>query len=217
MEKQRYITRLLVREYEGPKRQGNIKYTNLNFDSNGRPVFDRKLVRSFEFSIFDHALGREVAFIEIGRFDPKVTTISNSRENQKAALSFFRTFRQSPFRLLLFSSFTFLKKINEKNFRSDSGSGDEGKAHEKQLRERLFFERDPKSKRGIFHDHDLGFFPTLSFSELDKILASNKAVPERLLPPESVLRKVRAKSFAALRFKNNKAKYKTARAKIVRK
>ncbi len=133
-------------------------------------------------------------------------------QNAAAALKFFRTFKQSPFRLLFFASLSFMEKIGDKNFSSDMGEDDMGVAHKKQLRQKIFFESEQISIRQTLHNHTLGFFPRVSFSELDKILAANKVVPNRLLPPESVLRKVRAKSYAHLELKRlGKEKYKAMR------
>ena len=211
MKSPRYVTKLIMRQYIGPEKSGSLEILPVKFDWKGKPIFNKDLIRSFEFSIKDTVAGKEVAYIDLGKLLEGRSTISSSREDSVAALKFYKTFKQSPFRLLLFASLSFMEKIGDKEFRSDVGELDAGKAHNKQLRQRLFFESEPMSTRTNFHDHTLGFFPRLSFSELDKILRSDKVVPLRLLPPESVLRKVRAKSYATLKFGANKEKYKTAR------
>ena len=141
-----------------------------------------------------------------------------SSEELVPATRFFRTFKQSPFRLLLFSSCSILEKNGLHSFLSGEGTNDKGVSHRKQIRQRIFSHKRDKLGYNSFV-HKLGEFPRLSIPELKRILASNKPVPIRLLPPESVLRKVRANSYAALKLKHlGKAKYKAMRkARLARK
>lgn len=207
MQQPRYVTKLLVRSYSKPNREGLIEFHLLKFNSKGKPIFDPESVRSFEFSIHDTLTNKAVAHIELGKYRPNVPTISDSKVDEVAAINFFKTYRQSPFRLLFFASLSFFEKIGDKGFLCDEGEKDKGRSHAKQLRERLFFHTESQDKREIFHNHTLGFFPRLSFAELDKILAANKPVPHRLLPPESILRKRRAKSYATLMWRKTKEEY----------
>jgi hypothetical protein len=214
MQQPRYVTKLLVRSFSKPNREGLIEFHPLKFNSKGKPIFNPESVRSFEFSIHDTLTNKAVAHIGLGKFVPNVPTIYDSKVDEVAAVNFFKTYKQSPFRLLFFASLSFLEKIGDNRFVCDEGEKDKGRAHKKQLRERLFFHTKPKSERGVFHNHALGFFPKLSFAELDKILAANKPVPHRLLPPESVLRKKRVRSYATLMWRKTKKDYAELRRKL---
>jgi hypothetical protein len=153
-----------------------------------------------------------VTFISRGKsLKHNVPQLATSGEDNFRALKFFRTFKQSPFRLVLFSSLTFLENQGVHSFLSGDGVEDVGLAHKKQIHQRII----THTKTNFGYDksfHQIGEFPRLDIIELGQILASNKPVPEKLLPPESILRKVRAKSYAHLEFeKLGKAKYKEMR------
>jgi hypothetical protein len=132
----------------------------------------------------------------------EIPQLSTSGENKAKALNFFRTFKQSPFRLVLFSSMSFLEKRGVHYFFSGNGVEDGGVAHKKQIRQRIISHIRAYWGPGFDKStHKFGEFPRIEIKELRGILAANKSVPKRLLPPESVLRKVRAKSFAHLELK----------------
>ncbi len=150
-----------------------------------------------------------------------VLNLCGSSENRSLSLNFFKTFKQSPFQLLLFSTFSLAKRNKVNFFTSDKGMNDFGKSHKMQLKRRLF--RHVK-ENGVYksHIHELGVFPKLSLTELERILAESKPVPVRLLPPTSPLRPVRVNSYAQLILKRiGKNKYKSftkaRRAKMVQK
>ena len=159
--------------------------------------------------------GGILAFLTFDLHNPNLKKpmpfLMTSKEDLALSTNFFKTFRQSPFRLLLFSSFSLLEKKGFSSFASGDGVGDNGVSHKKQIRQRI-----------ITHDnaywgtnksvHIFGEFPRLSISELEKVLVANKTVPKRLLPSESILRKVRANSYAAFELKKlGKVKYKAMR------
>ncbi len=176
---------------------------------------------SLTFSIEDKALQKNVANIQLNveeqQFSKRIVPyISSSGEDAFLAKNFFRTFRQSPFRLVLFSTLSFLEKNGIHSFGSDNGLNDAGVSHLKQIRQRIIVH---KKEFGMYDPflHKFGEFPRLSFDELSKILAANKVVPERLLPPESMLRSIRAKSYAHLELaKLGKKKYKQLRRSRLR-
>jgi hypothetical protein len=207
MERQRYVTQFFLRRYKGTRGDSLLESVPLQFTSKGVPIFDPATVRAFELAIYDSVLGKDIASLVIGKLDPARTTFNSSGEDIEGAVRFFRTFRQSPFRLLLFSSLTLMEKIGDRRFVCDPGENDKGRSHKSQLRQRIFFETKPVSTRGIIHSHLLGFFPRLSFAELNKILAANKPVPHRLLSPESSLRKQRKRSYASITWKGTRKGY----------
>jgi len=178
---------------------------------------------SLTFSIEDKELMKKVADIQISvesqQFSKKIVPyVASSMEDPLLAKNFFRTFRQSPFRLVFFTTLSFLEKKGVHSFSSDNGLGYSGVAHLRQVRQRIITH---KRRMGMYEafTHQFGEFPRISISELDKVLATNTVVPKRLLPSESILRSVRAKSYAHLKLKKlGKAKYKEMRkAKLARK
>jgi hypothetical protein len=137
--------------------------------------------------------------------------LSGSAEDTALATRFFRTFRQSPFRLLLFSSLSLLEKKGFHSFLAGEGVNDGGVAHKRQLRQRIIsHERENGAYNEYFHR--IGEFPRLSVPGLVRVLAANRPVPTRFLPPESARRRVRFSSYADLRLKLlGKAKYRAFR------
>jgi hypothetical protein len=171
--------------------------------------------RELNFVIKDSSTNSRVAYMNFIIRHPALqgprTYLSTSAENSALALKFFKIYRQSPFRLLLFSSLSTLEKNGFPSFFSGDGVNDNGAAHKRQLRQKIFFH---EREGGLFHVafHKIGEFPRLSLSQLQRILALGKQVPKYLLEPSSPLRKVRAKSFAALTLKRlGKSKYRASR------
>jgi len=160
------------------------------------------LAEGFYFIIQENSTRSPVAHIyfSVSRSTGRpVLKLVGSSEKRLAAARFFRTFRQSPFRLLLFSAFSLAKRNGVRFFISDGGSDDFGRGHKSQLREKLF--RHANRKDFPENLHEFGTFPNLGVGELAKILQKETVVPKRLLPPSSVLRRVRAKSYAAFKLK----------------
>ena len=162
------------------------------------------LASDFYFAIKHNASTKPVAHIYFSIDGNQVggpfLKINVTSENKSLVLDFFKTFKQSPFRLLELAVFTLAKKKGVRYFFSDSGIIDSGRGHKKQIRQKIFrhvFEKGVRNK----DFHELGIFPKLELNSLVKILQAEKPVPIRLLPPESVLRKVRANSYAAFRLK----------------
>ncbi|MFA6268619.1 MAG: hypothetical protein WCW13_01170 [archaeon] len=141
----------------------------------------------------------------------RLMRITSSSQNKMRVLDFFRVFRQSPFRLLLLSTFSIAKKTGATKFFSGSGMGDFGQAHRKQEAEGLFKHvKFVGPSTDTFHE--LGVFPSLSVSELSSILKREKPVPKRLLSPSSPLRKVRAASYVKLKLNRlGKTKYEASK------
>ncbi len=192
----------------------------LSLNKNSLNKKDFKNLHVFTVAIMDKKINRTVAFV---RFDSKgsfvngsVPEIGLSGETLSLAKDFFKVFHQSPFRLVFFSALSYLEKNGVHSFRSDNGSFDRGVSHKKQVRQRIISHEKRWGKYSSLY-HSFGEFPRLSFNELDKVLAANKPVPLRLLPPESVLRNVRAKSYAHLELgRMGKAKYKQMRKARIR-
>jgi len=193
---------------------------SLNKSSLDKKAF--KNLHVFTVAIMDKKINRTVAFV---RFDSKgsfvngsVPEIGLSGETFSLAKDFFKVFHQSPFRLAFFSALSYLEKNGVHSFKSDNGSFDKGVSHKKQIRQRIIKHEKRWGRESSLY-HSFGEFPRLSFNELKSILAANRPVPTKFLPPESILRKVRAKSYAALKLKKlGIKKYKALRkVRIARK
>lgn len=171
--------------------------------------------RELTFTINNSVANKPAAFATFlirppSEKEPKLY-LSTSGEEEALALNFFRTYKQSPFRLLLFSSLSLFERNGFHTFMSGDGVHDNGISHKKQVRQRIFSHVKVNGKINQYI-HRIGEFPRVDFSQVRDVLAKNEPVPSRLLPPESILRKARAKSYAALKFeKLGKAKYRAMR------
>ncbi len=58
MQRQRYVTKLLMQQYVNPKKDNSFETLPVRFDYKGKPIFNRDLIRSFEFAINDTVMVR---------------------------------------------------------------------------------------------------------------------------------------------------------------
>lgn len=172
------------------------------------------------FSIKETATTKPAAVVTFRLYGNSNATppfLLRSSEENSLALAFFRTFKQSPFRLLLFSSLSFLEKKGLTRFVAENGKNDAGVAHKKQIQQGIFSHASKKKDQEL-NIHIMKDFPKLSFEEFNRILAQNIPVPTRLLEPSSPLRKIRATSFTKFKIKRmGKAKYRKQRNSLLRK
>ncbi|MFA6268618.1 MAG: hypothetical protein WCW13_01165 [archaeon] len=155
----------------------------------------------FMFQILSKGDSKCVAQIEfVLRNNEKepILSVYGSSEELKESLTFFRVYRQTPFRLLLFSALTLARKKGIRKFYSEAGMVDLGRGHAAQMREGLF-KHISKGKTYGWHAHKIGVFPPLSLLGLTRMIQKHVPVPTRFLPPTSVLRKKRATSYIVLR------------------